>query len=247
MSRDCRAPTGPRIESRWLWAVPVVLAIEAFAWIVAVGFQDDDFLHFYNLATLGPFRFVLLPHGNHPHALRNLVLVGMRGLFGLHSEAFMACVLLTHLLNVVLCYLIGVRLTRDPYVATVAAALWAVAYTSSGTLGWYSVYGQVLATTALGGILLLVTRRTDEDRTVDATTVLCCVLLSWAGAFCFGTGIGLAIALPAVVALLAPDVLARHPTRWLLGTGPLGVVALYFVYRALGMHLHRHPRRPTSG
>ena len=165
MSRDCRAPTGPRIESRWLWAVPVVLAIEAFAWIVAVGFQDDDFLHFYNLATLGPFRFVLLPHGNHPHALRNLVLVGMRGLFGLHSEAFMACVLLTHLLNVVLCYLIGVRLTRDPYVATVAAALWAVAYTSSGTLGWYYVAQfpiallLAVATARLGSKLDLAWRR----------------------------------------------------------------------------------------
>jgi hypothetical protein len=203
---------------------------------VTVGFQDDDFLHFYNLATLDPFRFMLLPHGNHPHALRNLVVVGMRGLLGLQPEAFMACVLLTHLLNVVLCYRIGVRLTRDPYVATVAAGLWAVAYTSSGTLGWYSVYGQVLATTALGGVLLLITRRTDEGRTVDATTVLYCVLLSWAGAFCFGTGIGLAIALPAVVVLLAPEVLAHRSTRWLLALGPLGVVALYFVYRALGMH-----------
>jgi len=179
---------------------------------------------------------VLLPHGNHPHALRNLVVVGMRAVFGLQPEAFMACVLLTHLLDVVLCYRIGVRLTRDPYVATVAAALWAIAYTSSGTLGWYSVYGQVLATTALGGILLLITRRTDEGRSVDAATVLRCVLLSWAGAFCFGTGIGLALVLPAVVALLAPEVLAHRRTRWLLAIGPPGVLALYFGYRALGIH-----------
>ena len=97
VSRRGGAPPGQCTESRWLWTVPIVLSVAAYAWIVPVGFHDDDFLHFYNLATLGAFRFVLLPHGDHPHAIRNAVLVIMHGLFGLHSAAFMACVLLVGL------------------------------------------------------------------------------------------------------------------------------------------------------
>jgi hypothetical protein len=236
VSGDRRTRPVAPAESFWLGVAPVALAAATYAWLVAVGFQDDDLLHLYNLATLGAFRFVLLPHGGHPHAFRNLVLVAMHRLFGLHSEWFMLCVLLTHLLNVVLCYRVGVRLTRDPYVASIAAALWGVSRTSSATLGSYAVYGQVLATTALGAVLLLVTRRTDEHRNVGPGTVLACVVLSWAGAFCFGVGLGVALALPVIVALLAPDVLERRSTWPALAAAPLGAVGLYFGYRALGVH-----------
>jgi len=218
----------------WLAALPVALGAAAYSWILGVYFEGDDFVHLYDLANIGPLAFVWKGQAGHAYLVRNTVFWLTHALFGLHAAGFMATILLTHLVNVFLCQRAGARLSRDPYAASAAASMWAVAPSAAGTLGWYSVFGQVLATTALLAVLLLVSRRAADARPVTTRTVLGWLAVSWVGEFCFGTGVAVALVMPAVIALLMPSVLGRARTRWLLATGPLVVVVLYVAYQVLG-------------
>jgi hypothetical protein len=218
----------------WLAAGPVILAAAAYWWILGIWFDSDDFIHLYDLANLGPLGFAFKGQGGHAYVVRNTVFWLTHALFDLHAEGFMATVLLTHLLNVFLCYRVGRGLSGDPYAASAAAALWAVAPSAAGTLGWYSVFGQVLATTVLLVILLSVSRRAADARPVTTQAVLGWLILSWIGGFCFGTGLGVALVMPAVIALFVPAALERAATRGVLIMSPMVVVALYVGYLVVG-------------
>jgi hypothetical protein len=218
----------------WLAAVPIVLAAGAYWWILDVYFEGDDFVHLYDIANLGLLGFILKGHGGHALVVCNTVFWLTHALFDLHAEGFMASVLLTHLLNVFLCYRAGVALSGGRYAASAAAALWAVAPSAAGTLGWYSVFGHALAATVLLVLLLLLARSAARTEAVAAGTVLGWLALSWIGGFCFGTGLSAALVMPVVIALLVPAVLARSATRWLLIVSPLVVLALYAAYVVAG-------------
>ena len=230
------APQTERADG-WVAAIPLGLALASYAWIIRVGFRGDDFLHLYDLSNSGPLRFVLSSFGGHPYAVRNAVFWGMRTLFGLHAPLYMAAVLATHLLNVFLCYRTGTQLTDDRYASSAAATFWGTMPSAGVTLCWYSVYGQVLGTTALATILALVTRSRSEHRALGTASVFACVLLSWIGAFCFGTGLAVAFVLPAVVVLLAPGLLTRSLPVLLLATAPIGLAILVVAYTRLSMRV----------
>lgn len=214
-------------SAAWIVALPVVMAAGAYAWILEAGLRADDFLHLFEIANHGSLRFLLTPHGGHAYGVRNGIFLLTHEAFGLWTEGYMATVLLTHLLNVVLCQRIATRLSGDPYAASAAAAAWGVVPSAVGTIGWYSVYGQVVATTGLGTTLLLMARWQASGRPLTWRTLLGWMALSWIAALCFGTGLAFALVLPVMVAIVAPACLRRTSTLALVLVGPLIVIGLY--------------------
>src|SRR5262249_2236074 len=147
-------------------------------------------------------------------------------LLGFVPEPYYTAVLLTQLVNVWLLYRVLRSLTDSVLLACLGAALWGTSPLAVGTLGWYSVYGQVLVAT----ILLLVLDRMGHRRGqagVAARAVWWWCALLLVGATGFGTRIGVALVFPAVAFLLLPDTFHDRPARAALLALPLLVVALY--------------------
>src|SRR5690606_34404077 len=94
-------------------------------------------------------------HGGHLLVLRNLVTAGFHAAFGMAAGWWFSLVLVTHLLNTVLLFDVVRRLGGSVRVACVTAGVWAISPSHGGALGWFSVYGQVLAAM----LVLLVLRR----------------------------------------------------------------------------------------
>lgn len=214
---------------KWLAACPVVVAAIAYSWILREGFRGDDLGNLYLIANDTLLTVVLTPFGGHALVVRNLTFWLTRHAFGLHPGAFMTTVLLTHLANVWLCYRLSLRLTNDVFAAGTAATLWGTATDAAGTLSWYSVYGQVMATTVLAGMLLALAR---SDKHAGLTPKWLAALLAWSvvGAFSFGTGLAVALVLPFVVVMVRPGVLARRSNVVLLASAPPVVTGLYCAY-----------------
>src|SRR5205085_725681 len=120
------------------------------------------------------------------------------------------------------------------------AALWGTSPLNGGTLGWYSVYGQVLVVTAALLIVDGALRAAVAGRTPSRAVRAWWYGLALFAANCFGTGTAVAIVLPAVLALLLPrDRAPRFPLLSL----PVVVLALYvlqtWAYEALsGLDVH---------
>ena len=108
------------------------------------------------------------------------------------------------------------------------AALWGIAPANAGTLGWYSVYGQVLAATLL---LIVLVQLAGHARAgpVRGRTAALWALLSVVASTSFGTGLAAAFLLPAVVRVLRPAVtLERSAWAWVLAVPPM-IGVLYLV------------------
>src|SRR5262249_50228968 len=112
-------------------------------------------------------------------------------------------------------------------VACVGATLWGICPLHQGTLGWYSAYGHALATTAVLGILWDCGRTVGPGRPLGTGRALVWALVALLGSACFGTGMGVALALPLVLGLLRPAVYACWSVRIVLGLLPVLVVVIY--------------------
>jgi hypothetical protein len=220
-------------RDRWLALVAVGAAGAVWFWLPHVYFYADDFMHLYDAVNLSPLAFALQPHGGHLYVVRNLVLDLTLALAGPEPEWFMATVLATHLLNVWLLFLVIRRFTGSGLLACLGALVWGTVPDAVATLGWYSVYGQVLATTVMLAVLASAGGYAEQHRVPPTRTVLGWVVLACAGATCFGTGLAFGAVLPIVVALLVPDVWHDRRTRVLLLAAPIGVVAMYLVVPAV--------------
>ncbi|HJW68939.1 MAG TPA: hypothetical protein VJ829_06245 [Candidatus Binatia bacterium] len=152
---------------------PVLLAAAVYFPITRSYFFADDFVCLASIRNDGFLRFVLRPFGGHELIVRNLVFYGSARLFGLRADLFFWTVLLTHLLNVWLFFRVLRNLTASGMLASVGAAFWGTSPVLVGTLGWYSVYGQVLVATAL---LVVLDRVTSRPAT---TTSAACRSSSW--------------------------------------------------------------------
>ena len=124
--------------------VPVLVAACIYFPITRSFFYADDFVCLLSIRNDGFLRFVLHPFAGHDLVVRNLVFYASAWLFGLRAELFFWTVLLTHLLNVWLLYRVLRNLTASVPLACVGAALWGTSPVLVGTLGWYSVYAQVM-------------------------------------------------------------------------------------------------------
>ena len=211
-----------------LAALAVALSAVVYRPLLGGYFFADDFVCMFNILNRGFFRFVVDPFGGHILFVRNAAFWISQRLFGLDPEPYNAVVLLTHLLNVGLLFRVARRMTDDAWLACLAALMWGTSPLCLGTLGWYSVYGQVLVATITLFVLDGVLVRAGDAAPIPGRVALGWYLLLLAGTSCFGTGIGVALAFPAVLFLLRPQTL-RQPGLSLAFVSLVVVVpALYF-------------------
>jgi len=226
--------TSDRIR-RWHPLVLVSLALSAWVYfpITRVYFYADDFIHLLAMANHGLVAYILLPFGGHSLLASNLVFATCYKLFDLHSEPYYWVVLLTHLLNVSLLFATLHALTRSAPLACFGAALWGTSPLAVGTIGWFSVYGQAMVAALLLVVLAQVTRvaATGTSPTARAAGLWYALLLL--GVVSFGTGIGVALAFPAVIFLLLPSIWRRPGLRAAYLALPLVTLAVYYASRRL--------------
>src|SRR5262249_44386069 len=149
--------------------------------------------------------------GGHLYLVRNAVFAGMYQIFGPEPRPWFWSVLLTHLLNVLLLDLLILRVTEDWLLACLGATLWGTSPALEGTLGWYSVYGQVRLTTLVLGVTWSLAGMIASGRAVSTRRALGWGALLAAGAACFGSGLGVVAAFPLVVLLALP--MRQHSVR----------------------------------
>jgi hypothetical protein len=190
-------------------------------------FRTDDFLHLYEIVEHGWLQFALTTHAGHLLITSNTAFYLCHALFGLDAGMYYAVAWLTHLLNVYLLYRVVEISTDGPVLAFAAALLWGVSGLAQEPIGWFSVYGHVLAATWVLWFLVEVAHVARGRRELRSRTLVRWALLLLLGATSFGTGIPIAMASGPVVYLL----LAGHPgrgraARWLASLVLL-VPALY--------------------
>ncbi len=189
------------LDERTLVVLPLGVAALVYLPILRNYFVGGDFLNFYDLLNRGLGEFLLTPHGGHVLVTRNFIWWLLHQCAGMRAGVYFATVLASHLVVVGLVFEALRRLTGSARAAAVAAALWGGAPVHDGTLGWYSVYGQVFATGIMVWLLLGVGTRTTAP---GLGRVVGWGLLLFAGATSFGTGIATALALPVAAFVLWP-------------------------------------------
>src|SRR5437867_4382371 len=147
------------LRARALLLVALILSTLPFASIVANFFNAEDFVDLYRIANDSLPRFLLTPRGGHVYLIRNAIFFLSYRAFGTQAQYYFLAVLLTHALNVALLFRVIRLLTRSPALACFGATLWGSAAVNEGSLGWYAVYGHVLAGTGLLLVLDGIARR----------------------------------------------------------------------------------------
>ena len=218
-----------------LWgSVAVGMALVAYYQVLGIYFAYDDFFHLYHHANQRSVEFVFQPFGGHLCILPNLIWTTLVGLFGPNPVPCYQLMLVSHLAAVGLLFGIVRRVTGSSPWAALAAGSWGASPINVGTLGWYSVYGEVLALVlALSGLLLLV-------RAVARGGIVARSVLGWGSLFVgaamsFGVGLGLAVVFPLLVWTLVPAAQRTRPALWCAMLPPIVVTALYLtVLRTYG-------------
>ncbi len=206
---------------RGLWKgplLPTLLTAIVHYPIVADYFKHDDFIHLYQIANHGFWEFLLTPHGGHLLATSNLVFYVLFQLFGLQAEVYHGVALATHLLNVALLYHVIHRITDSRCLAVFGAALWGMAPIDRGSIGWFSVYGHVLATTLILWVLVDVARLRKAAAAVPAWTLVRWYVLLMGAAMSFGVGLGVAACFGIVVFSMLPEAPNRGRVSVVLST-----------------------------
>jgi hypothetical protein len=189
--------------------VPVLVSAIMYWPILTNYFHADDFGCMYNIANNGFVEFLLTPNGGHLLFVRNLIFYAFYRMFGLDPLPYFVSVLLTHLANVLLLFLVIQRLTRSARLATFGATLWGICPLNEGSLGWYSVYGQVLTGTIQLWLLYEILGVAKTGQAPSRRRLAGWYLLLLAGATCFGVGIAVAMTCAAMAFLLLPASPAR--------------------------------------
>jgi len=130
-----------RAAARVAWLFPVALAAVVWLPITRNYFHFDDFLDLYQLRNDSPAQYFLRMYGGHLLIARHAVTAALDAVFGPDPAPFFVVMLLTHLVNTALSYVLVERLTGRWSLAMLAAAVWGTSAINEGALGWYAVYG----------------------------------------------------------------------------------------------------------
>ncbi|HLK12244.1 MAG TPA: hypothetical protein VKW76_12770 [Candidatus Binatia bacterium] len=217
----------PTAERFAIAFVPVLFAATVFGSITGNFFHTDDFFHLYTIANRGFLDFVLMPYGGHMLLARNALFYLCYLVFGTAPGGYFWVALLTHLLNVWLLFEVVAALTTSLGLACFAATLWGTLPAHAETLGWYSVYGEVVCATLLLIVLLGLARQLDGVEPVRTPLVLLWSVLIVVASTCFGEGMAIAALFPVVVPLFVSVRRISIPSRIILLSVPLVVAALY--------------------
>jgi hypothetical protein len=224
-----------RTTAAWTHAlvlVPLALSAWVYLPVTHVYFYADDFLNLTDLVARDRLDFLLRPFAGHNLLVWRLVCLIVYGLFGIRAGPHYCLILATHLLNVALLFVVVRSLTGSALLACLGATLWGTSPLAAPAIGWYSVYGQVLAALLLLVVLTRVTYRgaaAGPPSSHAAWVWSGCMLLA---SLCFGVGIGMAVVFPAVLFLLRPDARTRR-VQVVSFALPLVTLALYLGLRRL--------------
>jgi len=221
------ARTAPRRAQLLAPIVPLLATFAVWLPLRRNYFSGDDFFHLYDFVTRPLSSLLGQVWGGHLLVLYNVAFWTMFQLFGTDPRGYGWTVILTHLLNTFL--VLQVIRPHGLVLACFGALLWGTCPVLAGTLGWYSVYGQVLLTTLVLSVLWSLERVRRGGAPLSAATAVVWVVVLAAGATSFGTGLGVAAAFPVVVALALP--VSQLPRRSLL------VLAVGAVVTVLGYAL----------
>jgi len=213
--------------------LPICLAAIVHYRVVLDFFKHDDFIHLYQIANHGFWEFLLTPHGGHLLVASNLVFYLCFHVFGMASECYHGLALVTHLVNVGLLFLVVERTTGRRVLAIFGAAMWGMSPLARGSVGWFSVYGHVLAATAIRWVLVDVAKIRQVGVAVPRGMMLRWLALLLAAAMSFGVGLGVAMVFGGVVYALLPATPNRTRTSMLLGGLVLLLPAIYFLQHAV--------------
>src|SRR5689334_14623724 len=203
-------------------------------------FFADDFDHLVFLQNYGALTFIVQPHAGHMYLVRNTIFWLDHALFDMNPHGYFVWALATHALNVALIFEVARRLTSTVAAAFLGALLFGISPTNPGTIGWYSVYGQALATTLTLTALLLVVRGRDAAAP-RAARVLVAAALMLAASQSFGTGTALALVFPVLAALLQPAAFRRPLTAVALCAVPVIVAGTMWVFYSIATRTYPNP------
>lgn len=233
---EARQHRAGRVPTAWLAALPVIVTAILFYPVTRHYFFGDDLLSLYRIANWGFTRFVFTPYAGHVLVLRNALFALCFDLFGTEPRYYFYLALLTHLLNVYLSFRVIESLTGSARLGCFGAVLWGASPVNEGTIGWYAVYGQTLvATSALWLVLRFV--RAAHGEAPSRAELCAWLLLVVATSTLFGTGIGVALAMPIVALLLLPSSRVRRRALLSLGSAAALVPVLYFGLQSLAAAL----------
>jgi hypothetical protein len=212
----------------WLLLLgPLVLTALVYHPLIRTYFYADDFFDFFCIQNKPLTEYLVCPQGGHLYLTRNSVFYLFFRLFGLHPEPYFWAMLLTHLLNVFLLFVVVRRLTGSSHLAAFGSALWGICPVHADPLGWWAAYGFVLTGTILLFVLLQVAAVAREQRPLTGRDTLLWPALLLVAVTCFGVGIGVTAVSPVVFLLLLPP--SRQRTRLCMILGVLAL-ALPFLY-----------------
>lgn len=184
--------------------LPIGLSVLVFYPILRNYFFGDDLYNLYQIVNAPLGTYLLTPYGGHVLVARNFVFYICYQLFGTQAQGYFWLVLLTHLLNVALLYGILRLLTGSRRLAAFGAALWGSAPLHDGSLGWYSVYGNVMAATVTLWLLRDLAHAATRQRLATSRLLLWPVLL-FIGCTSFGVGLAVALVFPLLVLFIHPS------------------------------------------
>jgi hypothetical protein len=228
-----RAREHPRIAlargAEWLAPiVPLAAALSVWAPLRDNYFTGDDFPHLYDIVTRNVPTLLGQFWGGHSIGVFNIVTLAFFRLFGPEPRPYFYAVLLVHLANTALLYRAIRCFTGRVALACFGATLWGSSPVLEGALGWYSVFGQVLLTTIVLGILSGLGRLVQTGRDLSLATAARWALLLAIGSACFGMGLGVTATFPVAVAMALPR--AQLPVRSVVVL-LLGAAATLVIYR----------------
>lgn len=206
--------------------VPLVFSYLVYRPVIGAYFYADDWLNLQDIANGQLLQYVLQPFAGHIVIIRNLIFYLSYQAFGMNAPAWFWTVLITHLVNVALLFVI-VRLLCGDRLACLAATLWGTTPMHEGTLAWYGCYGQVIATTLVLVLLLDVVRVGKSGRPASAKRALAWSGLLFLAFISFGISIGLAFGFPLIVWLAFGTKGATRRAWWVLILMPLVVGITY--------------------
>src|SRR5579885_333184 len=180
--------------------VPLAFTAVVYFPLIHNYFYLDDFFELYRVVNEPLAPFLLKPMSGHLYVVRNAVLALCYHAFGMDPRGYFALVLATHLFNVWLLFKVIRTLTGSAGLACLGSTLWGSTPVQEGTLGWYAVYGHVLATTALLLLLADLGRLSVRGRAPSWGRLALWYAVLLAGTNCFGTAIAAALAFPLVAA-----------------------------------------------
>jgi hypothetical protein len=226
--------------------LPVLCALAVWHPLRHSYFYGDDFLHLYDIVTKSLPRLLSQLWGGHLYVVRNAVFYGLLQVFGPDPRGYFWTVLVTHLLNTALLYVVIRRFSGDRWLACTGATLWGTCPTLEATLGWFSVYGQVLLTAIVLGVLADLGHVLEGGAVVSPRRAAAWAVALGLGSTCFGTGLGLAAVLPIATALTLPRKQLPWRSAGITFLGAAAALGMYQLFRAYSPEFSAEERLLTS-